>query len=121
MPHYRPFAEPGATCPEERHEPTSTYPYLQLDAFVVSKHRLHLEVNADRGHKSRREGVICVPEEKRCFAHAAVADYQQLEHVVEVLVRGVLLPLRVLSSCHLWDIKRGAGGENLELLKYNSS
>ena len=69
-----------------------THPYLQLDPLVLSEHGLHFEVDPDGADEGRGEGVICVPEEERGLAHRAVPDDEQLEHVVEVLVRRVLLP-----------------------------
>jgi len=64
----------------------------------VSEHGLHFEVDADRGHERGRETVVRVPEQERRFAHAAVADDQQLEHVIEILVGALLLPLAVLTG-----------------------
>ena len=69
-----------------------THPYLQLDPLVLSEHSLHFEVNPNSADEGRGEGVVCVPEEEGGLPHRAVPDDQQLEHVVEVLVRGVLLP-----------------------------
>ena len=71
---------------------SKTYPYLQFDPLVLSEHCLHFEVDADGADEGGGEGVVGVPEEEGGLAHRAVADDQQLEHVVEVLVCCVLLP-----------------------------
>jgi len=70
---------------------------------------LDFEVDADGADKRRRERVVRVAEEKRRFADAAVADDEQFEHVVEVLVRRVRLPTTVtrhLRKQHLSDDTR---------------
>ncbi|RUS78396.1 hypothetical protein EGW08_013844, partial [Elysia chlorotica] len=72
-----------------------THPDLQFDPLVLAEHGLDLEVDADRADKGRRERVVCVAEQEGRLAHTTVADDEQLEHVVEVLVRGVLLPFGV--------------------------
>jgi len=64
----------------------------------VPEHGFHFEVDADRGHERGRETVVRVPEQERRLAHAAVADDEQLEHVVEVLVGAFLLPFPVLAG-----------------------
>lgn len=69
----------------------STHPYLQLDSLVVTENCLHLEVNPHGANKGRCKGVICIAEKEGGFAHAAVADDKQLEHVIKVLVCCVLL------------------------------
>lgn len=61
-------------------------PYLQLDPLVVAVDGLDLEVNAHGADEGGSEGVICVAEQEGCLAHAAIANEQELEHVVEVLV-----------------------------------
>lgn len=80
----------------------ATYPYLQLDALLVAKHGLHFEIDAHRRDEGRRERVVRIAKQKAGFANAGVADDQQLEHVVEVLVCGVLLPFRVAAASHLF-------------------
>jgi len=69
----------------------TTHPDLQLDPLVVAEHGLDLEVDAHGADEGRGEGVVGVAEQEGGLAHAAVADDQQLEHVVEVLVGRVLL------------------------------
>lgn len=70
-----------------RHLPSSpTHPDLQLDPLVVAVDGFDLEVYANGADKGWSEGVICVAEEERGFAHAAVPNDQDLEHIVEVLV-----------------------------------
>lgn len=78
-----------------------TYPYLQLDAFLVPKNGLDLEIDAHRRDERRRERIVRIAEQEAGFADARVADDQQLEHVVEVLVCGVLLPFRIAAASHL--------------------
>ena len=74
------------------------YPDLQFDAFVVPVDGLDFKIDAHGGHEGGREGVVCVAEEKRRLPHRGVADDEQLEHVVKVLVRRVLLPLSVAGA-----------------------
>ena len=50
------------------------------------KHGLDFEVDADCTDERRRERVVRVAEQERRLADAAVADDEQLEHVVEVLI-----------------------------------
>lgn len=68
-----------------------THPYLQLDPLVITENCLHLEVNPHGANKSRCKGVICIAEKEGSFAHTAVADDKQLEHVIKVLVGRILL------------------------------
>ena len=71
---------------------------------------LDLEVNAHGADKGGREGVVSVSEQKGRLAHAAVANEQQLEHVVEVLVRSISLACWGVSSrCHLGREPPGMG------------
>lgn len=63
-----------------------TDPDLQFDAFVVLVDSLHFEVDADCTDERRRKRVVRVAEQERRLADAAVADDQQLEHIVEVLI-----------------------------------
>ena len=69
-----------------------THPNLQFDPLVLPEDRLDLEVDADSADKGRGERVVGVAEEEGGLADGAVADDEELEHVVEVLVRGILLP-----------------------------
>ena len=46
-----------------------------------------LEVDPDGGDVVPREGVVCEADEEGALAHARVADDEQLEEVVVVLVR----------------------------------
>ena len=96
----------------------STHPDLKFDALVLLENRLHLEVDADGADEGRRERVVRVPEEEGRLADAAVADNEQLEHVVEVLVGGVFLPFpvvsgsrhrRLLSCIKLWRTRHESG------------
>lgn len=87
-----------------------THPYLQLDALLVSEHCLHFEIDAHRRDERRRERVVRIAEQETGFTDAGVADDQQLEHVVEVLVCGVLLPFRVAAASHLYRCVVVVGG-----------
>ena len=71
----------------------SPHPYLQLHPLLVPVDGLHLEVDAHRADEGRREGVVCVAEEEGGLPHAAVTNDQDLEHVVEVLIRSLLLSI----------------------------
>lgn len=78
-----------------------THPYLQLDPLVITENCLHLEVNPHSANKSRGKRIICIAEKEGGFAHTAVANDKQLEHVIKVLVscvllRGLLLEPRVV-------------------------
>lgn len=79
---------------------------------------LHLEVNAHSADEGRGEGVIGIAEEEGGFANTAVADDEQFEHVVKILVGGIFdssfaishgshLALRVLESGSLPDSAAG--------------
>ena len=68
------------------------YPYLKFDPFVLAEDGLDFEINANSGNKGRSERVVGVAEEEAGLAHRAVANDQQLEHVVKVLVGSVFLP-----------------------------
>ena len=74
------------------------HPDLQLDPLVMAVDCLDLEVNAHGADKGGREGVVGVSEQEGRLAHAAVANKQQLEHVVEVLVRCIPLACWGVSS-----------------------
>ena len=77
-----------------------THPNLQLDPLVLPKDGLDLEVDADGADEGRGERVVGVAEEEGGLADGAVADDEELEHVVEVLVGGILLP-RLAPARHL--------------------
>lgn len=82
-----PSASQGGWQVVGRHLPSSpTHPDLQLDPLVIAVDGFDLEVYANSADKGWSEGVICVAEEERGFAHAAVPNDQDLEHIVEVLV-----------------------------------
>lgn len=51
-----------------------SYPNLQFDPLIVLVHSLHFEVDAHGADEGWSEGIVCIAEEERCFAHAAVAD-----------------------------------------------
>ena len=77
------------------------HPDLQLDPLVVAINRLHLEVDAHGADERVAEGVVGVAEQEGRFPHAAVADDQQLEHVVKVLVGAVPLAETLVCLRHL--------------------
>jgi len=64
----------------------------------VPKHSFYFEIDADRGYESRRETVVGVPKQERSLPNATVADDEQLEHVIKVLVGPFLLPFTVLPG-----------------------
>jgi len=70
-----------------------TNPDLKLEALVVPADGLDLEVDAHRADEGRGEGSVCEAEQEGRLPHAAVADDQQLEHVVKALVGAVSLLL----------------------------
>ncbi len=76
------------------------YPDLKLDPFVVLIDSFDLKVDAHRTDKGRCESIISIAEKEGCFSNAAVPNDQQLEHVIKVLIR-VLLLCVVLRSSHL--------------------
>lgn len=86
-----------------------TYPDLQLDPLVVAEDRFDLEVDAYGADEGRGKGVIGVAEQEAGFAHAAVANNQELEHIIKVLIscvflRGLLQQARVVHRRHLEDV-----------------
>lgn len=84
------------------------HPDLQLDPLVVAIHRLHLEVDAHGADERVAEGVVGVAEQEGRFPNAAVADDEQLEHVVEVLVGAVPRTETLVCLGHL-EIRFGEG------------
>ena len=72
-----------------------TNPNLQFNSFVVPEDCLDFEVYADCADERRRERIVGIPEEEGCFADTAVADDQDLEHEVKVLICGILLNMAV--------------------------
>lgn len=75
-------------------------PNLKFDSLVIPKNRLDLEVYPYCTDEGRREGVVGVAEEEGSLAHGRVANNQEFEHVVKVLVGGILLPAVIL--CRRW-------------------
>ena len=71
---------------------SATYPNLKLNPFVLSEDRLYFEINAYCGDEGRCEGIIGITEKEACLAHGTVANDQQLEHVIEVLIGSIFLP-----------------------------
>lgn len=66
-----------------------THPDLQLHSLLMAVDSLHLEVNAHSADEGRSEGVVGIAEEEGGFANAAVADDEQFEHVVKILVGSI--------------------------------
>ena len=64
----------------------ATHPNLKFYSLVIPIDGFHLEVDSYGAYKGRCEGVICVAEQETGFANTAVANDQDLEHVVKVLV-----------------------------------
>ena len=80
-----------------------SYPDLQLDPLVIPVDGLHLEVDAHSAHEGWGERVVGITKQEARLAHTAVADDQDLEHVVKVLVGGLLLSIASICSWgHLW-------------------
>ena len=50
---------------------------------------LHLKVDAHGADEGWGEGVISIAEEEGSFADTAVANDEQFEHVVKILVRSI--------------------------------
>lgn len=67
----------------------STHPYLQLHTLLMTVNCLHFEVDTHSADKGRGEGVISIAEKEGGLPDAAVANDEQFEHVVKVLVRGI--------------------------------
>lgn len=76
----------------------ATYPNLELNPFILAEDGFDFEVDADSGDEGRGERVVGVAEQERRLAHAAVADDQQFEHVVEILIGRILLPPVILAD-----------------------
>lgn len=66
-----------------------TYPNLQLHSLLVAVDCLHLKVDAHGADEGWGEGVIRIAEEEGSFANTAVANDEQFEHVVKILVRSI--------------------------------
>lgn len=97
-----------------------TYPNLKLDSLFIFENSFDFEIDANRADKRRGKGVVRVAEQERCFSHAAIANDQQLEHVVEVLVRrGVLLAKPgILCRGHLRGIRHGSVSHLIQSLQH---
>lgn len=78
-----------------------THPDLQFNAFVVPEDGLYFKVDSHRWDEGRRKGVIGIAEQETRLAHTGVADDEQFEHVVKVLVRSIFLPLWITTTGHL--------------------
>lgn len=101
---------------------------------------LDLEVDADSGYKGGGEGVVgiserdlrsmllsitmttmtYIPEEEASFAYGRVANDEQLEHVIKVLICGILLPCLTLGRRHLKEDERRILNANLVKLLESS-
>ena len=80
-------------------------PNLQLDSLVVSKNRLHFEIDSHCWHESWSERIISISEKKWCLSHSRISNDQKFEHVIEILVGRIFLPLFVVGVRHvsLWN------------------
>lgn len=77
-----------------------TYPDLKFNSFIVSKDGFHFKVDANSADKGARKRVVGIAEQERSLANATIADDQQLEHVVEILIGRIFLPLSVAALSH---------------------
>lgn len=66
-----------------------THPDLQLHSLLMAVDSLHLEVNPYSADKGWGKGVIGIAEEEGGFANTAVANDEQFEHVVKILVGSI--------------------------------
>lgn len=82
----------------------TTHPYLELDPLFVPVDGLDFEVDAHRADERVAERVVGISEQKAGLAHAAVANDEELEHVVKVLVGAISLPKALVCLRHLWSI-----------------
>lgn len=84
-----------------------TYPNLKLDSLFIFEYSFYFEIDPHCADKCGCKGVICITEQERCFPHTAIADDEQFEHVVKVLIRGVFLAIPgILGRGHLWFKKK---------------
>lgn len=107
----RKFFPDTLICPtpqiEEHCQFKVTYPNLELDPLFIFEYSFYFEIDPNCADECRCKGVIRITEQKRCLPHTAVADDQQFEHVVKVLVRGVFLAIPgILGRGHLWEEKQ---------------
>lgn len=63
----------------------------------MSENRFHLKIDAHGRYEGRSEGIVRVAEQEGRFTNRRVPNDQQLEHVIEVLVRGLLLKFWILA------------------------
>lgn len=80
---------------------SSCIPYLQLYPFILPEDRLHLKINPDRRNERRRERIIGITEKEWGFTNARIADYEQLKHIIEILVGCIFGPLTTVRWSHL--------------------
>lgn len=78
-------SSPSHTCVSKQSVKV-TYPNLELDSLFISEHSFYFEIDPDGADECGREGVVRVAEQKGSFAHTAVANNEQFEHVVKVLI-----------------------------------
>ena len=72
-------------------------PDRQLHRLAAQLHRLHLEVDADRRGEVLLERVVGEAEEDRRLADAGVADEEDLEEVVVILLEAHLFKNLIIS------------------------
>lgn len=68
---------------------SKTHPNLKLHTLLLAIDSLHLKVDAHGADEGWGEGVIGIAEEEGSFANTAVADDEQFEHIVKILVRSI--------------------------------
>lgn len=78
-----------------------TNPNLQLHTFVMTENSFHFEINADRWYERRSEWIVSIAEEEAGFSNTRIADDQQFEHVIEILVGRIFLPFWITTASHL--------------------
>ncbi len=69
-------------------------PDLQLDALAIQLDRSDLEVDPDGGDEGRCEGILAESEQAAGFAHARVANEQELDLFGPSVIREI--------SCSSW-------------------
>ena len=107
---------------------TSGVPYLQFNAFVVSKYGLNLKVDANGADERGREGIVGISKELRrrgekknrrdvnflrdgrlksichtndVFPTEEISDDEQFEHVIEILISCIFRCSTGTVLCHL--------------------
>lgn len=77
------------------------HPDLKLYPFVIPVDCLDLKVDAHCADKGRCERVICIAEKEGSLSNTAVTNDEDFEHVIKVLVCGLLLSICGICRRHL--------------------